>query len=196
MLTANYSLSWKSAWASRVFLEQSLLVHTPQRQPDAYVWPPQQTMSLLIQTRACQTGLWSNNTRATPCQMHQRVLERTPWSWLRKKCVYNLTDFTNLVNSWEYAESTSCWQSWCHPFSRPRMIHPGSRHQFSTCVCWGGTGQRRGCSTICPRARAHHPYRKSLTEGKLVGSHTPESTTLSLQRLLEWRGLIQTLTFL
>lgn len=65
-----------------VFSGTELLVHTPQRQPDACVWPLQQTMSLLIRVifavpelarQDCRQATW-----ATMCQMHQRTLETTP----------------------------------------------------------------------------------------------------------------------
>jgi len=90
------------------FSGTELLVHTTQRQPDAYVWPLQQTMSLLIQIRAAAPKLAKQNcgpateeprcarcTNTTPCkQFHW-----SHWSRLRKKPVCNLTDFTNLLNS-------------------------------------------------------------------------------------------------
>lgn len=65
-----------------VFSGTVLLVHAPQRQPDACVWPLQQTMSLLIRVifavpelarQDCRQATW-----ATMCQMHQRTLETTP----------------------------------------------------------------------------------------------------------------------
>lgn len=69
--------------------------------------------------------------RATeePCcarctSMPWRQLHWSHWSWLWNKFVCNLTDFMNLLNSWEYAEPTSCRQSWCHHFSlKPQLIH-------------------------------------------------------------------------
>lgn len=108
-----------------------LLVHTTQRQLDAYVWPLQQTMSLLIQIivpvpklakqdcgRATEEPCCARCTKAPWKQLHW-----SHWSWLWKKFVRNLTDFTNLLDSLEYAESTSCWQSWCHRFFKLQLIH-------------------------------------------------------------------------
>lgn len=69
-----------------VFSGTELLVHTPQRQPDAWVWPLQQTMSLLIRVILAVPKLARQDcrqaTRATMCQMRQPTLETTPLDWL------------------------------------------------------------------------------------------------------------------
>lgn len=54
----------------------------------------------------------------------------------------------------------------------------------------GGTEQRKGCSVICPKARTQLCHEKSLAEGKQVVSLTSKYP-LSLQSLLEWKGLAQ-----
>lgn len=54
----------------------------------------------------------------------------------------------------------------------------------------GGTEQRKGCSVICPKARTQLCHEKSLVEGKQVVSLTSKYP-LSLQSLLEWKGLAQ-----
>lgn len=54
----------------------------------------------------------------------------------------------------------------------------------------GGTEQRKGCNVICPKARTQLCHEKSLPEGKQVVSQTSKYP-LSLQSLLEWKGLAQ-----
>lgn len=70
----------------------------------------------------------------TPLELH--------WCWLGKKFVCSLPDFMNLLNSWEKAESTSCWQSWCHHSAfKPQLIHPSECNLFSTSMCWEAQGE-------------------------------------------------------
>lgn len=124
--------SMKISMSFMCFSGTELLVHTTQRQPDAYVWPLQHTMNLLIRVifavpklakQGC--GRATEEPRCARCaDVPWKQCRWSHWSRLWKKFVCNLTDFTNLLNSWEYTESTSCRQTWCHHFSfKPQLIH-------------------------------------------------------------------------